>query len=313
VVLPEAEEGAGVLAGKETTMSRKDYAVMLVLMMLASFLGAMWAVFLIGYPAIAKEQPVNKVIVAEELRLVDKNGKSRVVISGSLEGAAGSGSGVGSEAVEGTAGIALQNADGTPIVLFRVFPNGLPELRFVGSAKSGPHKGEITRLATLDMFGLSFNRYQNDILSAYFGLNAFEGALRSFGEQTLGKEKAEKIYGKKKFVESAYLDLSGGEPYIRVAGKEPSLSIYDGEAGAQLDFSIFKNKPFLDIRKDKAHLGLNIIENEPSLELTDNNGNLRAVLGSTDLEKIRTGSTEKTAASSLVLFDKEGHVMWKAP
>jgi hypothetical protein len=40
-LLPEAEEGAGVLRGKKATMRRKDYAVMLVFMMLSSFLGGL--------------------------------------------------------------------------------------------------------------------------------------------------------------------------------------------------------------------------------------------------------------------------------
>jgi hypothetical protein len=54
-------------------------------------------------------------------------------------------------------------------------------------------------------------------------------------------------------------------------------------------------------------------EKNPSLNLYDANGQLRAVLGSTDLETIKTGATEKTAPSSLTLFDKDGKVMWRKP
>lgn len=49
------------------------------------------------------------------------------------------------------------------------------------------------------------------------------------------------------------------------------------------------------------------------LSLSDKEGRERAVLGHTALERTRTGAVEQTAASSLVLFDKEGKVLWKAP
>jgi hypothetical protein len=51
----------------------------------------------------------------------------------------------------------------------------------------------------------------------------------------------------------------------------------------------------------------------PSLQLFDNDGNLRASLGSTSLEVTRTGAEETTAPSSLTFFDKKGKVLWQAP
>lgn len=51
----------------------------------------------------------------------------------------------------------------------------------------------------------------------------------------------------------------------------------------------------------------------PHLDLYDKKGRLRAVLGTVDLRYTRTGSTEKTAPSSLVLFDKKGKVLWERP
>jgi len=51
----------------------------------------------------------------------------------------------------------------------------------------------------------------------------------------------------------------------------------------------------------------------PSVELFDEAGKSRAVLGVTKLKSIRSGSTEVRAPSSLVLFDKEGKVVWEAP
>jgi hypothetical protein len=42
-------------------------------------------------------------------------------------------------------------------------------------------------------------------------------------------------------------------------------------------------------------------------------GTSRAVLGMTELEKLRDGVIEKRPLSSLVLFNKDGKVIWQAP
>ena len=51
----------------------------------------------------------------------------------------------------------------------------------------------------------------------------------------------------------------------------------------------------------------------PSITLWDDNGKPRAALGCTSLEIIRTGETTVRAESSLVLFDKEGKVLYQLP
>jgi len=50
-----------------------------------------------------------------------------------------------------------------------------------------------------------------------------------------------------------------------------------------------------------------------SLRLCDKDGKGRAVLGCTELVTIKTGEETKRAESSLVLFDKEGKVIFQAP
>lgn len=49
------------------------------------------------------------------------------------------------------------------------------------------------------------------------------------------------------------------------------------------------------------------------LILTDSTGRDRAILGTAELKDTRTGSTEISAPSSLVLFDEEGKGVWSAP
>jgi len=50
-----------------------------------------------------------------------------------------------------------------------------------------------------------------------------------------------------------------------------------------------------------------------ALILNDKAGNRRATLGDDDLKITATGSTEHRAASSLVLFNEHGRVLWEAP
>ena len=51
----------------------------------------------------------------------------------------------------------------------------------------------------------------------------------------------------------------------------------------------------------------------PALKFTDETGSLRAALGTTTLVVTKTGEEHKRAPSSLIFFDKDGKVMWKAP
>lgn len=50
-----------------------------------------------------------------------------------------------------------------------------------------------------------------------------------------------------------------------------------------------------------------------SLVLYDKDVRERAVLGRTGVETIKTGTVEQRAESSLILFDKDGKVLWQAP
>jgi len=64
--------------------------------------------------------------------------------------------------------------------------------------------------------------------------------------------------------------------------------------------------------KVRARLG-SAADGSPGLELLDEKENARAVLGHSALEYMRTNTIVQRPASSLVLFDKDGNVMWKAP
>jgi len=96
-----------------------------------------------------------------------------------------------------------------------------------------------------------------------------------------------------------------------------SLVLFDGNRRYRVTLGLTSNNaPSLSFWGEKgearAVLSLNP-DSGPSLELYDEKGKSRAALGATDLEAARTGTVEKRPESSLVLFDKEGKVLWQAP
>ena len=78
-----------------------------------------------------------------------------------------------------------------------------------------------------------------------------------------------------------------------------------------------KRQPYLTLRdvagKERISLSLDD-KGDPFLVFYDQGENERAVLGTTNLTKIkRTGTIEKDTISSFVLLGKDGEITWKAP
>lgn len=73
-----------------------------------------------------------------------------------------------------------------------------------------------------------------------------------------------------------------------------------------------KDNSFLELVHEYSGMWFNLLNGQPAFKLTDEKG-ARAVLGYTTLERTATGVVEQRPASSLVLFDKEGKVLWKVP
>lgn len=125
------------------------------------------------------------------------------------------------------------------------------------------------------------------------------------------------------------LDL-GGKPYIGLSDDdgEADVKIEVGEQGSFVYLSgkdPAKGAAALGTDAQGTHLSLSDRDGrsrlwvtvdpqgEPSLNLFDQAGKLRAVLGSATLRDVRSGINEKIPASSLVLFDKSEKVIWSAP
>ena len=84
---------------------------------------------------------------------------------------------------------------------------------------------------------------------------------------------------------------------------DPVDELLDGGAGQRSTVLVaLKERPWLTESKDG-----------PRLHLYDEADNLRAALGSISLQISETGMVIKRSPSSLVLFDKEGKVIWRTP
>jgi hypothetical protein len=88
---------------------------------------------------------------------------------------------------------------------------------------------------------------------------------------------------------------------LEVDGESDKTKVYPG---------IFN----LQDKAGKTRLVLGLHDDaSPSIELLDKDSQARAILGQSTLERTKTGDVEQRAESSLVLFDKDGKVLWRAP
>lgn len=97
----------------------------------------------------------------------------------------------------------------------------------------------------------------------------------------------------------------------------PALTLVDQNGKLRAKLSLLPDgRPALTLadqnEKPRALLSLYQPDGGPALDLFDQNEKPRAVLGQTALETA-TGTLEQRPASSLVLFDRDGKVIWRVP
>lgn len=91
---------------------------------------------------------------------------------------------------------------------------------------------------------------------------------------------------------------------------EPGVSLGIDSKGAR-HLYFYKHAP--SARESPTLLSMETSENRFSNLVLEDFSRAKICLGNTELENIRTGVTERRPASSIVLFDKDGIVFWKAP
>ncbi len=94
------------------------------------------------------------------------------------------------------------------------------------------------------------------------------------------------------------------------------LDLYDPESVLRASLYLGRGgSPALNLFDDRGQMRASLgvrSDGFPSLSLYDGEG-VRAVLGRTKLEAPRTDTEQERPISSLVLFDKNGNVVWQAP
>lgn len=97
-------------------------------------------------------------------------------------------------------------------------------------------------------------------------------------------------------------------------GIGPGLALADATGKPRVSLAVLKSDPNLWLTDDKGKQRFAMIldSNGPNLRLSDDEG-FETSIGSTDLVTPATGETHKTSAASLVMFDKEKNVIWRAP
>ncbi len=113
--------------------------------------------------------------------------------------------------------------------------------------------------------------------------------------------------------------LLGKENWPVVLGEkvEPSdatLMMLDKDRKTIVTIGTFGGEGVITVRDGKRPRLVAKVENGlPSLRLIDRTGTVRATLGATSTTSVRSGLEHKHPESSLLLFDKEGNVLFEAP
>lgn len=96
---------------------------------------------------------------------------------------------------------------------------------------------------------------------------------------------------------------------------DAELSITSGFGLAESSLRLSRDgEPSLKLAsKEEATVEVGFGDQGPGISIGQAGGGTRAVLGSTSLESRKTGDTENLAPSSLVLFDKDGKVIFRVP
>jgi hypothetical protein len=137
---------------------------------------------------------------------------------------------------------------------------------------------------------------------------AKDGKLRAELAVDDNGQSRQSLYDRDGNMRAALAVLPDGSPGLVLRDKDKKA-----RAALQTPADGSPNLMFFD-KDGKARAELDLPPNgSPSLSLYDKDGKARAVLGSTGIETIRTGETRSRTESSLVLFDKDGNVIWRTP
>jgi hypothetical protein len=282
-------------------MNRKQYLLFAMLPIISGFVGGVVANWVLSGAVIVQDRP--KVIMAEEFQLVNKDGK--------LLAKLGLSSGFDPETVA-----KMKESDAKMKEWEKqrdehfgrterkhqyppwwsdpdIVSGGAPELKF--------YNGEGIERFFLGLNGMAYSRR----LPCVGQTHPFESVelrsdglhFSSFYHRTSDKEEEEMHHSE---ISLGY-DWAGA-PNLTLRGDhgDPDLSLDNGS---------------LDIfgLSGEGIIGPRVLINGDRIALYDDDGSQRSVIGEVNLEITRTGEKRTRSISSIVLFDKDGKVLWSAP
>ncbi len=209
--------------------------------------------------------------------------------------------------------VQIVDDQGNARISMRLEPNGDPVLALMGAKGTGARLAVLEDRPVLALSDETRVRASLEITSDGAGLDLDDaGGKRSASVQaggTLGF-----------LLEDTSLGRAEGGLVIGDMGPAIALSSPDESGVAEVVMQASRgNEPLIAASRGMASARLDVSrDGDPSVTLCDAAGHDRAVLGVTKLEveKKRRGKSlekERTAASSLVLFDSDETVIWRAP
>lgn len=167
---------------------------------------------------------------------------------------------------------------------------------------------------------------------------------KSESKKETGLFSAEVIHTTELFVKRLWIEEDNFQMRIGIdLNGEPMFSIYDKKGITRFDLRLIENDSLnliifnMNDKKGNFRLGASVMgdgfssirfldkdfnprsywmtneDGAPRFIIADENGKSRLALGRTELQQIKTGSIEIRPPSSIVLFDKDGKIIWKTP
>lgn len=238
-------------------------------------LTALFSGLLLGTLVLMGQAPANRrVVEAEKFVLRNLDGKVRAVLGAEMPGSAPLSA---QTRWFGQYGLHLYGLDGT-------YRAGLREdgeaWELVLSAKASPTSAHLLvadGLAFLNLYATEQTREVNDRENAEWA--------KKFNAAKAPEERMKLLLGRK---------FNGIQSGLSAFPRGTSSLTLKHGLGGGLELYLLQQR-------------------QPTLYISDEKGTNRVALGHTKLEYPATGVVEERPPSSLVLFDKDGKVIWKAP
>ncbi len=286
--------------GRNVPMNRKQYLLLVALTVLAGLIGGAvsnW-VFM-ARSAVAEGVPTaEEVVLAKRFILADEKGNIRSiwgVTPGDDEVALMFLDKDGKVRVNmgtrsGSAGLIVGDKNEKSRAIMSVNPNGDPMLTLSG--KNGVEKIDLFQSTIFPGMGLIFTD-KNEKQRVSIRVNSSGTSILSLDKS--GKQLA-----------NILVDSDGASLVLSDTNTHEAIALAQSRSlGIGLALSDKNRKLRAGILMDS--------DGVPNVILNDEHGTLRAVLGGFKTEGTAIGKIRTRTESSLILFDKDGKVMWSAP